>query len=69
MESLIRRRPFVDGNKRTGTASAVYSLRRHGYRLVGVTNAQLVELSLAVAAPRMGTGELSQWFEEHAEAL
>ncbi len=59
MEPLIQRRPFVDGNKRTGTASAVYSLRRDGCRLVGVTNAQLVELSLAVAAHRMGTGELS----------
>ena len=26
MESIIRRRPFVDGNKRTGTASALYLL-------------------------------------------
>jgi prophage maintenance system killer protein len=69
MESLIQRRPFLDGNKRTGTPSAVYSLRRHGYWLEGVTNAQLVELSLAVAAHQMGTGELSLWFEEHAEAL
>jgi Fic/DOC family len=50
MESLIQRYPLVDGNKRTGTASAVYLLRRHGYRLIGVTNKDLVDLTLSVAA-------------------
>ena len=67
MESVIQRHPFVDGNKRTGVASAVYLLRRHDYRLAGVTNAQLVELSLNVAAHRMSTTELGSWFEEHVE--
>jgi death-on-curing protein len=69
MESVIQRHPFVDGNKRTGAASAIYLLRRHGYRLVRVTNAQLVELSLNVAAHRMDTEELEAWFEDHAESL
>lgn len=67
MESVIQRHPFVDGNKRTGVASAVYLLRRHGYRLAGVSNARLVELSLNVAAHRMSTTELGSWFEEHVE--
>ena len=69
MESLIQRHPFVDGNKRTGEASAIYSLRRHGDRLVRVTNTQLVELSLNVAGHRMDTEELEAWFEDHAEPL
>jgi death-on-curing protein len=68
MESIIQRHPFVDGNKRTGTASAVYLLRRRGYRLTGVTNADLVDLALSVAAHRMGVEELGAWFEDHAES-
>jgi death on curing protein len=69
MESIIQRHPFVDGNKRTGTASAVYLLRRHGYRLTGVTNKDLVDLALSVAAHRTGVEELGAWFEEHYEAV
>ncbi len=69
VESVIQRHPFVDGNKRTGAASAIYLLRRDGYRLVRVTNAQLVELSLNVAVHRMSTEQLGSWFEEHTELV
>lgn len=65
MQSIIQRHPFVDGNKRTGTASAVYLLRRHDYRLTEVTNTQLVDLALSVAAHRMSVEELGAWFEGH----
>jgi prophage maintenance system killer protein len=69
MESLIQRHPFVDGNKRTGTASAVYLLRRHSNRLICVTNKDLVDLALSVAAHRTGVEELGVWFEEHTETV
>jgi death-on-curing protein len=69
MESVIQRHPFVDGNKRTGAASAIYLLRRHGYRLVRVTNARLVALSLNVAAHRTDTEDVGSWFEEHTELV
>ncbi|MBA3423753.1 MAG: type II toxin-antitoxin system death-on-curing family toxin [Rubrobacteraceae bacterium] len=68
MESIIQRHPFVDGNKRTGVASAVYLLRIHDYRLAGVSNAALVELALDVAAHRMNLDDLARWFEDHAES-
>ncbi len=69
MESIIQRHPFVDVNKRTGVASAVYLLRRHDYRLAGVSNAHLVELALDVSAHRMSLDELARWFEDHAESV
>ena len=47
----------------------IYSLRRHGFRLVRVTNPQLVELSLNVAAHGMDTRQVGIWFEEHTEPL
>ena len=67
IEPIIQRHPFIDGNKRTGAASAVYLLRRLGYRLTGVTNADLVELALSVASNRMSDEELGAWFEDHAK--
>ncbi len=33
MESIIRRHPFVDGNKRTATASASYLLSTFGHEI------------------------------------
>lgn len=66
MESIVQRHPFVDGNKRTGTASAVYLLLVNGYRLVGVTNAQLVDLALSVAAHQLSVEELGAWFQDHS---
>jgi len=68
MESVIQRHPFVDGNKRTGVASATCLLREQGYRLARVTNAQMVELSLNVATYRMSTEQLEAWFEDHAQS-
>ena len=68
MELVIQCHPFVDGNKRTGVASATYLLRKHGYRLARVTNAQLVELSLNVAIYRMSTEQLEAWFEDHTQS-
>ena len=67
MESIIQRHPFVDGNKRTGAASAVYLLRTLGYRLTGVTNTDLVDLVLSLASRRMSVEELAAWFEDHAK--
>jgi death-on-curing protein len=69
MKSIIQRHPFVDGNKRTGTASAIYLLRGHGYRLIDLTNTDLVDLALSVAAHRMGVEELGAWFDDQAESL
>ncbi len=69
MESAIQRHPFVDGNKRTGTAGAAYLLRRSGFRLKGVGNRELVELAVAVAAHQMGAEELARWFEDHADVI
>lgn len=66
MESIVQRHPFVDGNKRTGTACAVYLLRVNGYRLVGVTNAQLVDLALSTAAHQVRVEELGAWFQDHS---
>ncbi|MFN0064461.1 MAG: type II toxin-antitoxin system death-on-curing family toxin [Myxococcaceae bacterium] len=46
---LVKNHPFVDGNKRTGLASALAFLGLNGFRLAA-TEDEVVEIVLAVAA-------------------
>lgn len=64
-ESIIRRHPFVDGNKRTAVSAAAYLLERHGLELTA-TPAELENFAVEAAESHTPTSELARWFEEHA---
>lgn len=64
MESIIRRHPFVDGNKRTATVSAAYLLSTFGYE-VEAEQKDLEDFAVSVALGELETKEISLWFEEH----
>ena len=64
MGSIIRRRPFVDGNKRTGTTSAAYLLSTFGYE-VQAEQAELEDFAVSVAVGDPETEVIALWFEEH----
>ena len=64
MASIIRRRPFFDGTKRTGTASACYLLSTLGYDVE--TEQRAVEnFAVSVAESDLTTEEIALRFEEH----
>jgi death on curing protein len=48
MEPIIRRHPFIDGNKRTATASASYLLSTFGYE-VEAEQQELEDFAVSVA--------------------
>lgn len=64
-ESVIRRHPFVDGNKRTGVTMGAYLLSTLGNELTA-TNEELEDLAVAVATGEVSFEGLSRWFEEHS---
>lgn len=64
MESIIRRHPFVDGNKRTGTASAAYLLSTFGYE-VEAEQEELEDFAVSVAERAFETEDIARWFEDH----
>jgi death on curing protein len=64
MESIIRRRPFVDGNKRTAMASASYLLSTFGYE-VEAEQKDLEDFAVSVAAGELETKKIVLWFEDH----
>ncbi len=60
---IVRNRPFIDGNKRTGAVSALVFLLLND-REFRAPQDTLVEAVLAVASGRMGKAELTIFFQK-----
>lgn len=67
-ESLIRRHPFVDGNKRTGVTMGSYLLSTFGYE-VDSTQQELEDFGVDVARGTLDPEQVARWFEEHSETV
>ncbi len=63
-ESIIRRHPFVDGNKRTAMYSATYLLETFGYELEAEQK-ELEDFAVNVAEGAFETENIALWFENH----
>lgn len=64
-ESIIRRHPFVDGNKRTAMYAAAYLLETFGYGLEA-DQQDLEDFAVSVAEEGMDTERITRWFERHS---
>ncbi|MGH3087400.1 MAG: type II toxin-antitoxin system death-on-curing family toxin [Rubrobacteraceae bacterium] len=67
-EAIIKRHPFVNGNKRTGSSAGSYLLEALGYR-VRVKKGEVAKFALAVANDEMTFEEISDWFGENSEKI
>jgi len=65
MDSLIRNHTFLDGNKRTGIASASLFLSSNGV-VLETTNEEIVHFTMDCAQSRLSIGEISAWLKEHS---
>jgi death on curing protein len=61
---IVMNHPFVDGNKRTGTAAALVFLDINGVSIDAKTG-DLSDLTLAVSMGSSGKREISQFFQSH----
>ena len=64
-ETFIRRRPFVDGNKRTGVTMGAYLLSTFGYE-VEATQRELEAFGVDVAWGVLDSDQIARWFQDHA---
>ncbi len=64
-ESIIRRHPFVDGNKRTAMYAAAYLLETFGHG-VEAEQQELEDFAVSVALGELRTKDIARWFENHA---
>lgn len=67
-ESLIRRHPFVDGNKRTGVTMGSYLLSTFGYE-IETEQRELEDFGVDVARGALDLEQIALWFEDHAEPV
>lgn len=67
-ESIIRRHPFVDGNKRTAMYAAAYLLENAGYTLEAEQQ-ELEEFAVNVAESTLESKHIVTWFEHHAREI
>ena len=65
MESITRRHPFVEGNKRTATASASYLLSTFGHE-TEAEQKELEDFAVRVAVGDSKTKDIALWFEIHS---
>lgn len=63
---LCQNHPFIDGNKRTAANAAITFLLMNDWE-PDWSEAELVDIVLAVAAGTMGKADLTDLFEEHCK--
>ena len=64
-ESIIRRHPFIDGNKRTAMYAAAYLLETFGY-VLKAEQQDLEDFAVSIAVGDMGTTDIARWLESHS---
>ncbi|MBA2713102.1 MAG: type II toxin-antitoxin system death-on-curing family toxin [Rubrobacteraceae bacterium] len=67
-ESIIRRHPFVDGNKRTAMYAAAYLLETFGYEMEA-DQQELEDFAVSVAEGGIETADIAIWFEIHSSEV
>ena len=65
---LIQNHGFVDGNKRTATATMARWLVVEGYRLRSGRD-ELVEMAVAIAEKRVEVEQVADWLTHHVTAI
>jgi death-on-curing protein len=68
LEAIIRRHPFVDGNKRTAAPSASYLLSTFDYE-VEAEQQDLEDFAVSVAVGGLETKDIALWFENQARKI
>lgn len=65
---ITNNHPFIDGNKRTGTATALVFLYLNGYEL-GATEDDLFEMVMGVATGQLDKDEITRFISKWAKRM
>ncbi len=68
MHSLVMNHPFIDGNKRTGTVSALTFFEINGFK-ISSKQEELKHLSLKLESKRINLQDLADWFKKHSKKI
>lgn len=65
LQSLLKNRPLIDGNKRTALSSAAVFLKKNGYKLTNLHKEE-VEFAVRVDNGNLTIEQISKWLKEHS---
>jgi death-on-curing protein len=68
MHSLIINHSFIDGNKRTGTVSALVFLEINRFR-VSVDQKELTDISLEIVSKNMNVKSVAMWLKRSSKKI
>ena len=68
LESIVNYHVFIDGNKRTGFTACARFLYQNGYNL-SVTNKEIEEFVLSVAAEKIEIQVIVAWLKKHTRKI
>lgn len=68
MHSLVMNHPFIDGNKRTGTVSALTFFEINSIR-ISSKQGELEQLSLKLESKKINLQDLADWFKKHSKKI
>jgi death on curing protein len=64
--SLIFNHAFLDGNKRTGVASATLFLKKNGFQLK-VENEEMENFTMKIVEDKLDVEQIAQWLEKNSK--
>ena len=67
--SITSNHPFIDGNKRTGAATATIFLFYNGYLLNETYNEELADKILDCVTHKIGKKELTAYFKKYCKSI
>lgn len=65
MHSLIKNRPFIDGNKRTAITSSSIFLLRNGFQITA-SNKELQQFTFEAASTKIEIEKIARWFKKQS---
>jgi death on curing protein len=65
---IVKNHPFIDGNKRTGFIAGAIFLELNGY-ILSASNAEVVEITLSLAAGEVNEEEFAFWLKENSKPV
>ena len=66
MFGIIAYHPFYDGNKRTGTMSAVHQLNLNGVDTSSLQDDEFENFAVKVAVDHLEVAGIAQWLKDHS---
>ena len=68
MHSIIMNHPFIDGNKRTGTVSALIFLEINKFKIIASQN-ELVKITIDLETKKINNEKISSWLRSHSKKI